>query len=324
MKTIRLDKPTLGQDTVSNIRELDSKSLRSCINLDIHNDGILASRDGYTKVYNGTNCHSLYKGVFVAGGTLRLVSDKSGILGGVGNDPLSYVEINDLIYFSNNNLHGKLNSGFQYVTWRDRVTSGNSEHNSTRLTLEEQHLTQLPLGNKLMEFKGRLYVVNDKIIYFSEPLNYDLTREAQNWLQYEDNVTCLAKVESGIFVSTKYRTYFLEGTDFTNFKQSIVGEGAHNGEPIYVHANDLGIDDYDYKLPVWVSVNGFVVGLPNGTIQQVTKDRISFNTEESFVIGYREKDGIKQIVASVSGGTDTQYGASDRATMSIQRNGVTI
>ena len=305
----------LGINKVANETGLPKGAVRDCLNLDIDNDGYLISREGYTKVYEGVNCHSLYEEVFVEDGILKRVDNKNALMTGVGNEALSYCEIDGKIYFSNSQVHGILNQSFGLIPW------------GTDTFYDVPHRVQIspmPFGSLLFRFQGFLFAASGKYLYFSEGQNYEYTRLSENWFAFEDDITNACSVDNGVYVSTKNRTYFLAGEEPRHFVQRVVGEGSFKGQSTYVNPSDLGIDDIEYKIPVWVDNTGFVAGFLSGKILRLTDNRITFQAEGSFAMHYIEKPSIKQLLSSISGAPNDNYGASDKATVTIIRNGVTI
>jgi hypothetical protein len=106
-----------GVNNVQAPERLDLKELREALNVDIDDSGRLRRRDGFTKVYTGTNCHSFWANdagaYFVEEGSLqRLNADFSSTVLRTGlqiNQKMSFVSADDgAVYYSDGIHLGKI------------------------------------------------------------------------------------------------------------------------------------------------------------------------------------------------------------------------
>ena len=109
-KTISLEAFIKGINNVAKETNLPEGFLREALNVDIDKEGVIRRRSGYTQVYSGTNCHSLYKNYFVEAGELKKLNDDySASVMVSGLDPnryLSYDDVNDKIIYTNGRING--------------------------------------------------------------------------------------------------------------------------------------------------------------------------------------------------------------------------
>lgn len=95
------------------------RNLKEAINCQFDDFGhVLMPRPGRTKVYTGTNVHSLYQGptitLFVDNGVLKkLNSDYTAttLRTGIGSERLSYTHVGDVVYYANSSVSGRIVNG---------------------------------------------------------------------------------------------------------------------------------------------------------------------------------------------------------------------
>lgn len=130
---IKDDKPLIdlrfpkGKNNVSHETDLPENSARELLNVDITNSGEPSRRKGYTSVYDsgGETVHSLFTAgqltVFMQGQALKQLHPDftaTNIRTGLDPDnPISYAEINKLIYYSNGDNSGIIDSDGAHADW---------------------------------------------------------------------------------------------------------------------------------------------------------------------------------------------------------------
>lgn len=113
-----------GINNVDAPEELTPTELRDAVNVDVTRRGRLRRRTGFTKVYNGTDVHSVFsegKMLFVDDTVLKVMDanlSASNVRTGLqpGN-PMSYVQIGDTVYYSDGLVTGKVNSDNSNSAW---------------------------------------------------------------------------------------------------------------------------------------------------------------------------------------------------------------
>lgn len=115
---------TKGMNNLLPAESLPADALRNVVNYDVDDDGRLQPRTGKTSIYSGNiQKGSLWTGagmtLFVEDGDLkRLNTDYSAdtLLASVGDTPITYLELNNEVYFSNAIQTGKIIDG-KYQMW---------------------------------------------------------------------------------------------------------------------------------------------------------------------------------------------------------------
>jgi hypothetical protein len=116
-----------GKNNVSHETDLPDNAARELLNVDLTNSGHPSRRKGYTSVYasGGETIHSLFSTknltVFMQGQSLKQLHpdfSATNIRTGLDPDnPISYAEVNELIYFSNGDDTGVIDSDGTHAEW---------------------------------------------------------------------------------------------------------------------------------------------------------------------------------------------------------------
>ena len=309
------------KNTVSEER-LAQGELSAAVNVDIDDAGQLRRRRGYARRATGSY-HSLKK---LRGQTLVV---KDGVLGyvrsdfshegltNVGEEPLTYAEIADVIYFASSTVSGKIVSG-QVLPWGAEVSPGQwispvIAPTPTMGAISGRLLGAPPVATEIAAYKGRIYLAHKRLIWATELYLYDLVDKTRNFIQTEEDITLLAPTGDGIYVGTTARVFFLQGTLSQGLKRSSVMDApAVKGSLVYVpqplvhpsasRGNPVPEDD----VPVFMTGRGIVVGLSGGELYNLTQGRVAFPGVESAAALYREDQGANSYVAVAnSGGSPT-------------------
>jgi len=139
-------------------------------------------------------------------------------------------------------------------------------------------LEPLPAGRFLAAHGGRLLSAAGLHLYYSEPLRPNLSDLRHNHIRLASPVTMLCAVEDGLYLADRTHSYFIEGTE----------EGALRLKPLAappppegcfaVLAGHLFTEVPDTPVAVWLSENGFVIGLPSGQVIEPQASRIRLTT----------------------------------------------
>jgi hypothetical protein len=105
LQVLDLSRSPQGINNLERETDLGLELLRDSVNLDISNTGKKRRRLGYTKIYSGTNVHSLFENYFMENGSLkRLNSDNTAttLVSGLSVYPKMYYQrIENMVYYSN-------------------------------------------------------------------------------------------------------------------------------------------------------------------------------------------------------------------------------
>jgi hypothetical protein len=140
-------------------------------------------------------------------------------------------------------------------------------------------LSPAPAGRLIEYFKGRVYVADGDVVWFSEPFGYELFDLTTGYVRLDGPLTLLAAVDDGLYAATGEKTYFLEpgaAGAALNLRQA-ASFGALFGTQAagVIHS---GSDGAPRRCVYWVAANGVCAGLDGGSIVDVTAGRFHFYT----------------------------------------------
>lgn len=141
---------------------------------------------------------------------------------------------------------------------------------------DTRHLMQMPPGEFVRAWRGRLLVAAGRHIYASEPLRYGLHDRRHGFITMPTRIRWIEPVEGGIFVGQVDGVRFLRGTAWSDLSVEVTG----GAPPIArastrIHPGLLSFQQQpESECAVWLSPRGFVVGLPSGQIVEPQAKRI--------------------------------------------------
>ncbi len=194
--------------------------------------------------------------------------------------------------------------------------------------LETQFLFTIPPGHIVRYYRGRMWVASEDTLYFSTEWRYGLYDPLGNRFRFPERIRIMEPTKEGIFVGAD-RLYFLPGRKPEEMEQRDVDvmdcvEGTGVRVPPTMFGENSGGDIEFY--PCWFSYpQGWVVGLTDGTVKMLMKDRVATPGYETGAALFREEEGIRQLVGAMRGGGPAdKFAASDEITGTIIRNGIVI
>lgn len=175
---------------------------------------------------------------------------------------------------------------------------------------------------------GRIWGSVSDSVYYSEPFQPGWFRLTSNKYEFEDEVTMIAKVPTGLFIGMRKKTRFLEGTIPEEMKLMDAGPGSISGTLAYCNnlpelGWTLGTAEKDFAdVPVWLTEEGVVVGSPSGKFFNVTKNKLKMGIPERGASLYRNMEGVIQYLTSFkTGTTGTGRGFRDTETYNAFKDG---
>lgn len=156
--------------------------------------------------------------------------------------------------------------------------------------LETSFVSPAPAGRIIRSHNGRLFVADAVgLVWYSEPMQPDHFRLADNFLAFSSQVDIMEPVTGGIFFVYGNRTEFHAGDVEDGF--SVVHKLDYGG--IY------GTGIRNENSVVWQSQRGTIVGLPDGTLTNVQEKNVVPDSGVSGAALLREDDGKKKFITSI-------------------------
>lgn len=195
---------------------------------------------------------------------------------------------------------------------------------SQGLVLETQFAYELPPGNIIRYYRGRVYVVSGRIAWYSEALYYGVYKPAENFFVFAADVTVFEPVDDGIYVVAEV-AFFLAGDDPKKMQQQPVhlSQGIE-GTGLTVDAA-LVMKDAVGQAAYWYGNAGAMLGMRGGQVVPLMENRVALPAYEKGATMLREHNGIRQLVTALYGSGETSsFTMGDEASVEVIRNGIVI
>lgn len=158
-------------------------------------------------------------------------------------------------------------------------------------------LQPIPAGRIVREYHGRLLAADASGIYYSEPWLYGLYNPLRGYISLR-GITLLEPAQTGVYVATAQKTYWLSGLDVDQVEQivELLPYGAVPGSVARMeNSNDLA----------WFSSRGLVVGSQDGQVKNVQEETLAVGKAQAGALLFRDQDGMRQIVSAMTGVFET-------------------
>lgn len=408
-----------GINNIVDAQCTDPAYLKKALNVNIDKLGGIGTRKGYVKkdtanyssVWSSENrqgCYAVRNGDLV-----KLNPDYSFItlLSGIGNEKLSFEEVDNIIYYTSSNTNGIIFNGvrkewgmpkntlsptltqtagllvagtyqisFTYVR-SDGTESGTSKSfiitvtaNSgisvsiptnpdisitsarvycstldgntlyyagsaslgTSFIIEDTsnlinplrafNLDKAPNGHIVKYHKGRLYVAEDNILWYSEPFQYNYFKLDSNYIEFSERIREIMPVEDGLWIGSE-SLYFLSGSSPDEFKRNLkehikIVEGTSTRiSGSYVHIDNTPIG---YKWLVTSDLGIFIL-FNQGLVINLTSANVELDQANSGTSIFLQDAGINQYLSILKTNQNPNNSViGDLVETSIVRNGVII
>jgi hypothetical protein len=181
---------------------------------------------------------------------------------------MDYTRVGPRIYYANGYETGMVLEGASFE-WSKPVTTRGPD------TLKEY--SDPPVGYLLEYFKGRMYVAQGNTVWFSEPFGTHLFDLARNFMLMDSELTMLHGVQSGLFVSTEYETFFVGGTNPRDYVlERVATYPAIRGTDVIVDASKIGDGNLQGVGVMWTSPEGICLGTADGQFFNLTERRLTY------------------------------------------------
>lgn len=279
---IKLDPQRLSQ-------EEDKIEFSQAVNASIDDRGLVTLRNGNILLTTGA-FHSL----FCFGGDCFVIQERStdaaimrvnsdftltGIRSSLTkNLRMTWSGVNGDTFYSNGTQNGFIRAGISSA-WPANTYIGP--------TADMQFTSVAPIANHMAFIQGgKCILARGKDVFINhEAFKYGLFSLRYGAIGFESNVTMLCPVQSGFFASDGSSTWFFRQLEeWYHYKQELVdnasvieGSLAHDR----VMLRDIGFDVNGFGR-VWASMSGICLGMDDGTMINLTKEKVKYPTGYSF------------------------------------------
>lgn len=255
-------------------------------NIDIDNKGGIHRREGRTLLDNTVPYHSLKSfgdfGIGVKNSLLNKITTLNGVISFFPypnsptiTDRVSYCKVNNDIYFTDNTVIGYIKEEVCYTL--PAVDNGLTGYSQEYIDDILASRVNMPPGHIITYFNGRIYVAQENILYFSDPMAFHRCFLEQNFIMFPEFITMVAPTVDGIWISAD-KTYFINGGEPAEFQliekaQEKVLFGSNQQIPeTMVNTYALQMNG---KLNIWTSSQGIRIGGQSGQLRFITDTRYS-------------------------------------------------
>ncbi len=183
-----------------------------------------------------------------------------------------------------------------------------------------------PLGHIIKYYRGRMFIAQDNILWYSEPYQYEHFNLQSNYFEFPDRIKEVMPVEDGIWIGSD-RLYYLSGEDALTFKRStkenvkVVEGTSYKVSGSYIHLDNTPIG---YKWLVTTDIGIFIL-FNQGLIINMTTENIALDQADSGTGIFIEDNGINRYLSILKTNNNPNNAAmGDLVETSIIRNGVVI
>jgi hypothetical protein len=298
--------------------------LFNALNIDIDDAGQVKRRRGRQKVAAG-DFHSLREiegSVLVVkdGNLCRLFPNytTSVLRFGVGQDRMSYVKVDDNVYFSSRTTSGVVDTkDFTVSEWGHESTDGAQGRWLSPVVNPTDYVPAVrgkllgapPNADYLAYFNGRIYLASGKTLWATELYLYNYVDKTRTFLSFEADITGVGVVTDGMYVGTTEAVYFLSGSFGQMTRIKLADVGMVPGSMVEIPADVVRGGSNSRNAVMFMTRFGVFSGLDGGIATNMTQSRVEFPVSTHAAPMYRLQDGMNQYVAVTNNG-GTPVGAS--------------
>jgi hypothetical protein len=255
--------------------ETGIQDLAIAYNVDHDPSGRISRRRGWEATSITVECHSLWcDGIdclFVTGGALCILgSDFSytPIRNVTAGAKMSYVRVENKVYYTNGTEMGFVLGGASYNWGLPPDVPGPDT---------KKEFFPPPVGNKLAYHGGRMYIVQGRVAWYSEPFGVHVFDLARGYVALESNIRMFRPVKDGVFVGTETSIVFLRGTSPREFLyEKLATYPVIEGTDVEIDASKIGDGSVRGLAAMWTSSEGICLGTSTGDMVNLTERRLVY------------------------------------------------
>lgn len=248
------------------------------VNVDVSKNGRVSRRKGWEFTNIADPSHSLFcdggDAFYVSGDALKMFTpgaESINIRNVTVNAPMVYSQIGSRTFYTNGHENGFILNGKSYA-W----TAATPNQKDTTIVYSPP-----PTGGMIGYYKGRVYIAQQHILWYSEPNNYN-TYNLKKYLSFSSSIKMFKGVSKGIWVGTTNQVLFLKG----NSPETVVQErkalvGVIKGTDAYIDCTSVPglVDEYGYQIDgvgvIFATTKGVYLGTESGKLLQISRGKLT-------------------------------------------------
>jgi hypothetical protein len=174
--------------------------------------------------------------------------------------------------------------------------------------LTTQFMAPPPPGQFIDYTNGRIYVASGSTVYMTQPLRYNLCdlggpdTKQHDFFMYSNRVTMLRAVDNGVFVGSDM-IYYINNSGLPSANQT----------PLlpYPAIEGASCDIPNSRDVLFLTTRGFIQGKYDGSVKNLTEDRIAVDSAVRACMSVVEINGSKSVVAIMQESTVNPLASSE-------------
>lgn len=295
--------PWSGMNNCLPAHSLPPDKLRNAVNVLIDATGRVRTRPGLEEDYAGSGCHSFFAcplgRFFVEGGVLK--QHTGGAATALRNvaGPVAYEYVNGEVYCTDGAQIWKIDASLAVAAWGDAASTGEADFTNSTFDIYPEVYSPPPPGSILRYHFGRIYIVDaddPRIVWFTEPYAFGRVKLQKGYLGFESPVRIFESVSDGIWCATDECTWWLAGTDPSEFAQQLM--------TVNPQLNYGGVARSSVKVPfdndvMWMSPYGAVRAAPGGQIKALHENDVAVSPAAVGASLILEADGNNHFISTI-------------------------
>lgn len=163
--------------------------------------------------------------------------------------------------------------------------------------MDKAWLDAPPPGQCLAYSRGRIFIAVGAFLHATAALGYQYC-DLRDFLALDSTkIQFCIGVEHGVFVGTRQKVYFLAGDRLEELNLKTVADGASVAGSA-VHADGFAVTGNPAlagaQCVLFATASGVILGMPDGTVQNLSADRYRFDVTETGSACFRVTDTLNQ------------------------------
>jgi len=185
--------------------------------------------------------------------------------------------------------------------------------------LKTQFMARMIPCDIIAHWRGHIFGASGNTLWHTEPYAFGLMRPAANYHQFPTDIRLVVPVTTGIYVVCD-KTYWMGHQSHVTGGMGVQTVGVHEVAP-YSAALRSSCSIPDSPDMMWFTDRGLVLARENGKLELLQIDNVFPGAYNNGAVFIREKDSIRQVVASVQNPhTGSELAAQDWMEAEIVRS----